>query len=100
MKKLLTYLFGWMLTNDEKKDHVNGCLQLICKDHDYQTQILIFERLEAEFVVKMMQSKENELKLISDAKKNVSVIDKFLKPTDIENITVKDATFLEPIKTN
>jgi len=100
MKKLLSYLFGWMLSNDEKKDHVNGCLQLICKDHDYQTQILIFELLEAEFVVKMMQSKEKELKLISDAKKNVSIIDRFLKADAVAEIKVIDPVFEQPIKTN
>ena len=85
-----------MLTDDEKKDHVNGCLELICKDHDYQTQIFIFERLEKDFIIKLMQSKENELKFIDNAKNNVSVIDGFLKPT--ENIEVIDPIFEQPLK--
>lgn len=95
MKKLLTYLFGWMLTPETNKDEINGCFELTFKDKTLAQSIAINEQYNDLFKSELNQ---RHVKAMSD----IEAIENYFDPKrkTVYKVDVNDPTFLEPIKIN
>jgi len=102
MKNLNQWWNSLFQPQQEKHDHIKGCIELIFNGHSTGQSILIFSEVESLFIQKLQERKNNNNNSIKELEKDNQTIDNFFAPNPFKakSIVLMDANFDKPIKTN